>query len=57
MAEKDPKPVGRRARNRAAREVFQHARDRGLVLRHRMKLRHLAEREKNNDNPEGNLAQ
>ncbi|MCU1685317.1 MAG: hypothetical protein JWQ81_6056 [Amycolatopsis sp.] len=35
---------GRRARNQAARVVFQVARDRGLVRRHAMKLQHLAER-------------
>lgn len=38
------RPIGRRAQNRAARGAFQAARDRGLVLRHQAKLRHLRER-------------
>lgn len=40
-----PRPIGRRAHNRASRAAFKKARERGLIARHQQKLRHLAERE------------
>lgn len=43
--QESPRPIGRRARNRAARAAFKAARDHGLVARRRAKLRHLAERQ------------
>jgi len=44
MTTPEPPPPGRRATNRAARAAFTAARNRGLVARHRTKLRNLAER-------------